>query len=117
MSMRLLIVLGAAFLCSCPTIAQPDKQATGNSQAQNLRSDNKNSAAKPAPWPPQLEMRVPFEPTAFPSGPPFYVMHELHLTNFGTTPLSLSRIEVLDAGAGAAQPIPTFDAAHLEAIF
>jgi len=114
--MRLLILLGAASLCSCPTIAQPDNQLTGNSQAQNLRSDNKNSAVKPAPWPPQLEMRVPFEPTAFPSGPHFYVMYELHLTNFGTTPLSLNRIEVLDADAGAAQPIATFEAGQLEAM-
>jgi len=89
---------------------------TGNSQAQNLRSDNKNSAVKPAPWPPQLEMRVPFEPTAFPSGPHFYVMYELHLTNFGTTPLSLNRIEVLDADTGAAQPIATFEAEQLEAM-
>ena len=110
MSMRLLILLGAASLCSCPTIAQPDDRLTGNSQAQNLRSDNKNSAVKPAPWPPQLEMRVPFEPTAFPSGPHFYVMYELNLTNFGTTPLSLNRIEVLDADAGAAQPIAIFEA-------
>ncbi len=116
MSMRLLILLGAASLCSCPTIAQPDNQSTGNSQAQNLRSDNKNSAAKPAPRPPQLAMSVPFEPTAFPSGPHFYVMYELHLTNFGTTPLSLSRIEVLDADAGTAQQIATFDAEQLEAM-
>src|SRR6266446_9961126 len=116
MSMRLLILLGAASLCSCPTIAQPDDRLTGNSQAQNLRSDNKNSAAKPAPRPPQLAMRVPFEPTAFPSGPHFYVMYELHLMNFGTTPLSLSRIEVLDADAGTAQQIATFDAEQLEAM-
>jgi len=116
MSMRLLILLGAASLCSCPTIAQPDDRLTGNSQAQNLRSDNKNSAVKPAPWPPQLEMRVPFEPTAFPSGPHFYVMYELHLTNFGTTPLSLNRIEVLDADTGATQPIATFEAEQLEAM-
>src|SRR5437879_8725126 len=116
MSMRLLILLGAASLCSSPTIAQPDNQSTGNSQAQNLRSDNKNSAAKPAPRPPQLAMRVPFEPTAFPSGPHFYVMYELHLTNFGTTPLSLSRIEVLDADPGTAQQIATFDAEQLEAM-
>src|SRR3989442_10265330 len=116
MSMRLLILLGAASLCSCPTIAQPDHQLTGNSQAQNLPSDNNNSAVKPAPWPPQLEMRVPFEPTAFPSGPHFYVMYELHLTNFGTTPLSLNRIEVLDADRGATQPIATFEAEQLEAM-
>jgi hypothetical protein len=84
--------------------------STGNSQVQ-LRSDNKQSAAKPA-WPPQLEMRVPFEPTAFPSGPYIYVMYELHLTNFGTSPVSLSRIEVLDSDAGAAQPIATFECSN-----
>ena len=43
-------------------------------------------------------------------------MYELHLTNFATTPLSLSRIEVLDADAGAAQPIATFEAEQLEAM-
>src|SRR5260370_9787267 len=118
MSMRLLIFLGAAslgvaFLYSFPTTTQPNHQLAGNSQAQNLRSDKKKGAAKPAPWPPQLEMRVPFEPTAFPSGPHFYVMYELHLTNFGTTPLSLSRIEGLDPD-GSAQPIATFEASQLE---
>ena len=116
MSMRLLILLGVASLCSGLTFAQQDNLLTGNSQAQNLRSDNKNSAVKPAPWPPQIEMRVPFEPTAFPSGPHFYVMYELHLTNFGATPLSLSRIEVLDADAGTPQSIATFEAEQLEAM-
>src|SRR5258705_12455822 len=111
--MRLLILLGVASLCACPTLAQPNNRLTGGSQAQ-LRSDNKQSAAKPA-WPPQLEMRVPFEPTAFPSGPHIYVMYDLHLTNFGTSPVSLDRIEVLDADAGAAaQPVATFEVPQLE---
>jgi hypothetical protein len=43
-------------------------------------------------------------------------VYELHLTNFGTTPLSLSRIEVLDADAEAAQPIATFEAEQLDAM-
>jgi hypothetical protein len=59
-------------------------------------------------------MRVPFEPTAFPSGPHVYLMYELHLTNFMPMPISLSRIDVLDADAGTAQPIATFEAAQLE---
>ena len=42
-------------------------------------------------------------------------MYELHLTNFGTTALSLSRIEVLN-DAGAAQPIAAFAAEQLEAM-
>jgi hypothetical protein len=40
-------------------------------------------------------------------------MYELHLTNFGTAPLSVSRIEVRDAD-GTAQPIVTFEAQQLE---
>jgi hypothetical protein len=103
--MRLFILLAAACLFSCPTIAQ----------AQNQRPDNK-AAAKQAPWPLQLEMRVPFEPTAFPSGPQVYLMYELHLTNFMPMPISLSRIEVLDADAGTSKPIAAFEMAQLESM-
>ncbi|SRR6266851_4139234 len=100
--MRLLILLGAACLCSCPAVAQPSNQLKSNSQVQPL-SNSKQSAAKSV-WPPQLEMRVPFEPTAFPSGPNIYVMYELHLTNFGTSPVSLSRIEALDGSTQMRKP-------------
>ena len=57
---------------------------------------------------------MPFEPTAFPSGPHVYLMYELHLTNFMPMPISLSRIEVLDADAGTSKPIATFETAQLE---
>ncbi len=57
-------------------------------------------------------MRVPFEPTAFPSGEHIYLMYELHLTNYGP-PLSLSRLELFDADA-AGQPIASFQAEQLE---
>jgi hypothetical protein len=110
--MRLLVLLSAAFLCSCLAIAQPNHPLTTNSQAQDLRSDNKQPSANRAPFPLPLEMRVPFEPTAFPSGQHTYVMYELHLTNYGA-PLSLRRIELFDADA-AAQPIASFEAEQLE---
>lgn len=103
MSMRLLTLLAAASLLSSLSMAQ----------TQNQRSDNA-AAARQAPWPLQLEMRVPFEPTPFPSGPHVYLMYELHLTNFMPMPISLSRIEVLDADAGSAQPIETFETKQLE---
>jgi hypothetical protein len=61
-------------------------------------------------------MRVPFEPTAFPSGPHVYLMYELHLTNFMPMPVSLSRIDVIDADAGTSQPVATFEALQLEAM-
>ena len=113
--MRWLILFAAAAICSCPAVAQPNYQLMGDSQARaTVRSDNQQAAATPAPWPVQIEMRVPFEPTAFPSGSHIYVMYELHLTNFGTSPVSLSSIEVLDADAGAAQPIAAFEVEQLE---
>jgi hypothetical protein len=59
-------------------------------------------------------MRVPFEPTEFPSGQEVYLMYELHLTNFMPMPVSLSRIDVLDIDAEGAQPIATFDVAQLK---
>jgi Peptidase family M23 len=101
--MRQYILFAAACLCSYLAIAQ----------AQNQPSDNKTAANRP-PWPLQVEMRVPFEPTAFPSGPHVYLMYELHLTNFMPMPISLSRIDVIDADAGTSQPIATFEAAQLE---
>lgn len=101
--MRLVIILAVACFCSYP----------GNAQSQNQPSDNKEAPSQP-PWPLQLEIRVPFEPTAFPSGRHVYLMYELHLTNFMPIPVSLSRIDVLDADAGPAQPIATFEVAQLE---
>ena len=100
--MRQYILFAAACFCAYPAIAQ----------AQNQSSDNRTAANRP-PWPLQLEMRVPFEPTAFPSGPHVYLMYELHLTSFMPMPIALSRIDVLDADAGSAQPLATFEAAQL----
>jgi hypothetical protein len=101
--MRPCILIAVVCLCSYPATAQ----------TQNQPFDNKAAANRP-PWPLQLEMRVPFEPTAFPSGPHIYLMYELHLTNFMPMPVSLSRIDVLDADAGTAQAIVTFEVAQLE---
>jgi hypothetical protein len=61
-------------------------------------------------------MRVPFEPTAFPSGPHIYLMYELHLTNYLPMPLSLARIDVLDADSEDAQSIASFRAEQLESM-
>src|SRR5262245_60120101 len=102
----------AAAICSILPLAQLNHSLTANSQAQDLRSDKKQPAASRAPFPLQLEIRVPFEPTAFPSGQHVYVMYELHLTNYGA-PLSLSRIELFDADA-AGEPIASFQAEQLE---
>jgi Peptidase family M23 len=72
------------------------------------------SATAPSSWPLQLEMRVPFEPTAFPSAGRTYLAYELYLTNFTGNPLTLSRIEVLDADAVVAKPVAVFDGGRLD---
>src|SRR6516162_9803022 len=112
--MHLFALVTAASLGVGLTFAQAEKQSTGSAQAANSAADNKKAAK--APFPLQLEMRVPFEPTAFPSGPHVYLMYELHLTNYLPTPLSLARIEVLDADALDAQPIADFTAEQLESM-
>jgi hypothetical protein len=67
-------------------------------------------------WPPQLEMRVSFEPTAFGSGGRTYMTYELYLTNFATNPLTLRRVEVLDADAATTEPIAVFEEGQLDAV-
>jgi hypothetical protein len=69
-----------------------------------------------SPMPLQLEMRVPFEPTAFPSAEGTYLAYELHLTNFTGNPLTLSSIEVLDADGAAPKPIAAFEGERLDGL-
>ena len=101
--MRGFIFVATVCLCSCLALAQ----------TQNQGLDRKVAAKRP-PWPLQLEMRVPFEPTALPSGVHVYLMYELHLTNFMPMPVSVSRIDVFESDKEAAQPIASFETAQLQ---
>jgi len=65
----------------------------------------------------QLEMQVPFEPTAFPSGGRIHLFYELHLTNSAAAPLYVTRLEALDVNSGAGQPTATFQGEQFEAMF
>src|SRR5665213_3590122 len=59
--------------------------------------------------PPQIEMRVPFEPTAFPSAGRTYLTYELHLRSFAPIPFTLRRVEVLDADTPTGAALAAFD--------
>jgi hypothetical protein len=74
------------------------------------------SADAPSPWPLQLEMRVPFEPTAYLSAGRNHLTYELYLTNFSSSPLTLRRVEVLDADDSVAAPIAAFEATQLDSL-
>jgi hypothetical protein len=67
-------------------------------------------------WPLQLEMRVPFEPTAYPSAGRSHLTYELYLTNFSSVPLALRRVEVLDADDLSAAPIAAFEGGQLDVL-
>jgi hypothetical protein len=78
--------------------------------------DARSAGTADTPWPLQVEMRVPFEPTAFSSAGRTHLTYELHLTNFGNAPLTLRRIEMLDASGEAAEPVAAFEGAPLDAL-
>src|SRR5450631_1404864 len=67
------------------------------------------SAPSASPFPLQLEMRVPFDPTAFASAGRNYLTYELRVTNFATSSMTLHRIEVLDADMTVGKPIVAFE--------
>jgi hypothetical protein len=82
--------------------------------AQTVISEQKNAPTKAFSWPMQLEMHVSYEPTAFPSGLNSHLIYELYLTNFGSSPINLRRIEVVDADIKNAEPIATFEADQIK---
>ncbi len=61
-------------------------------------------------------MRVPFAPAAFPSVGGAFVVYELHLTNFSANPMTLRRIEVIDAEGAAPGSVAVFEGAQLHDI-
>jgi murein DD-endopeptidase MepM/ murein hydrolase activator NlpD len=61
-------------------------------------------------------MRVPFEPTAFPSAGRTHLLYELHVRNAGSAPVTLSRVEVLDAHRLKDEPIAVFEGEALNAV-
>lgn len=108
--MRRLILLAAISLCCCVVTAQSARQAADNAQSQNLQACSLNRASFPL----QLEVRVPFAPTSFPSSRHSYLVYELYLTNLGFSPVSLNRIALFNADAATAQPIAAFGSQKLE---
>jgi hypothetical protein len=71
-----------------------------------------------ASWPPepQLEMRVPFAPTAFPSGGRTCLVYELRVTNLSPSPLAVRRLEVRDADRPAAAPVALYEGQTLASV-
>ena len=63
-----------------------------------------------------LKLRVPFEPTAFPSADRTYLFYEVHISNGGDAPVTLRRIEVFDAARATRAPIATIEAEQLNGI-
>jgi len=76
------------------------------------------AAAGKSKWPPepQLEMRVQYAPTAFPSPSGSFLVYELRIANLSKTPVTLRRLDVRDAADAAAAPIASFEGDPLDAV-
>ena len=96
----------AAFVYLAPAFALPP----------NAQNSSPPSAPSTSPFPLQLEMRVPFDPTAFASAGRNYLTYELRLTNFTTSPMTLHSIEVLDADRTTGNPIVEFEDGQIDAL-
>ena len=59
------------------------------------------AAAQGARLPPAVEVRVPKAPTVATGDGASFLVYELHVTNLAAAPLTLTRLEVLDATDGA----------------
>jgi murein DD-endopeptidase MepM/ murein hydrolase activator NlpD len=66
--------------------------------------------------PPQMELRVPFGPTAYPSGGRIHLMYELYMTNFSSDPIDLRGIEVFDAGVPVDKPLASFEGEQIDSL-
>ena len=113
--MRVSLLFLAVSLCTCPLMSQA-KLSTVDYTLQPSQASSGTAVSKPFAFPLQLEMRVPFDPTAFRNGLNSYLLYELYLTNFAQTPITLNRIDVLDADVTEVPPIGGFDATQLEAM-
>src|SRR5512138_1750990 len=56
-----------------------------------------SASAQPASFPPGIEVRVPKAPTVAHGGGQTVLPYELHVTNLTLQPLTITRIEVLNA--------------------
>src|SRR4051794_22052617 len=64
----------------------------------------------------RLEILVPFEPTTFPSVGSSRLFYELHIRNAWTVPITLRRIEVIDAAGGTRKAIAAVETDELSRI-
>src|SRR5688572_19007265 len=90
---------------SCVLI-QPIRAADGSD------SSTPPKKAEP-PFFPQLEVAVPFEPTALKSGGAQILVYELALRNFEFQAVDLQSVSVFDASGKSAGPIAVFDSKQL----
>jgi murein DD-endopeptidase MepM/ murein hydrolase activator NlpD len=66
------------------------------------------AATSHSPFPLQVQLQVPFEPTAFPAEGSQHLLYELYVTNFEGVPITLDRVDVLDSARLDLSPLARF---------
>jgi murein DD-endopeptidase MepM/ murein hydrolase activator NlpD len=106
-SALVLAAIGAAIACRGAVASPIDELPPACEPARATPVSARGAAPSNSPAL-QLEILTPFEPTAFPMAGRNYVIYELHLHSFDSRPLTLRRIDVLDAESGGA-PVAVFE--------
>jgi Peptidase family M23 len=70
----------------------------------------------PSPFPPQIQLQVPFAPTAFPAEDGQHLLYELYVTNFEDTPITLDHVDVVDPTQPDRPPLASFAGRPLSGI-
>ncbi len=117
----LCIALLWGFLASSSASAMPatdEPPPCGCEMAyQHVQTQRAGTTYNKLAFPPvQLEIRTPFEPTAFESSGRNYLFYELYLQNFTSTPLTLRGIQVINADNTTQESIAEFNANQLDAL-
>ncbi|WP_158628935.1 M23 family metallopeptidase [Dyella choica] len=61
-----------------------------------------------SPFPPQIQLQVPYAPTAFPAEDGEHLLYELYITNFEDAPITLDHVDVIDSNQADRPPLATF---------
>lgn len=90
--------------------------ATGPSPAPQATATPSPPAAAPRPIDLPVEMMVPLAPTPFKGDGKMHLVYELHLTNFSSQELTLTRLEIMAAdGPSPAKPLAKYEGEELAA--
>jgi hypothetical protein len=100
-AMSALMASGTLASAAAPPSLPMAGGCTSSGRSTETTPENANANFPPV----QLDMSTPVEPTAMQSGGRAHLFYELHLMNYGDTPLTLRGLDVTNADGGSAKTV------------